>query len=721
MIITKLKYIALFLLAILAAGCSDDVTAPNTLSGTGEKTPINVTALLDAGASKQMRAANMDFVEHDVLLAYLRHVKWNGPVAEGNEENTRTLVTVDKSPVLVSFTKGAEDMTAYSGSDIRPIGLTTALGLTSTNTQQTADLTASPLLYWDDFSANSANDGTETSTNLRDEHHYLQSFYGYCYNGGTPSTALTNETGILGWTVQTDQKTAFPDKSAFQHSDLLWSAEQTPIDYKHAVAERKGLILPYTHAMSKVTINVTVADGFAADYKLTGVTATLNNMFTQCVCTAPTYTLTYKGTAGGIGNVTDITMWQGSTETNKQCTYEAIVVPSILSIGNNLATLTGVDGNTYTIPVTAEMLQAATAGNSWKGWGGELDVTGENISSGVAQSKPLLKSITIDEGKGYEMRSGVNYVLDVTLSKQGITVSALIKDWINVEAIGSGEIQFNPDKTEKGTIANELKTKGFDVYKSDVNTAFTDKSTTLTWVTDKWQYDPAIYWAGQSDAAYFRAVSPATTTPSSIAQGKDILWGYACDAAGSTVSAEERAKIGTENEVKITPRTGDVPLHFEHAMSKITVNLETATGDYNLATCPAVNLTGAKIEISNLATNGSINLVDGNITPAATTTDAIAKTAAPISNYAVIPQTITDAATMKITLADGTTYKLQLNKCYVNDGDDDDDNNVLITKWQRGNHYTYTIHIEKELITFRALIKDWEPTSGNGNATLEWD
>ena len=64
-------------------------------------------------------------------------------------------------------------------------------------------------------------------------------------------------------------------------------------------------------------------------------------------------------------------------------------------------------------------------------------------------------------------------------------------------------------------------------------------------------------------------------------KGSDVLWGYACDADA------DKAKVGTANEVKLTPRTGDVPLHFEHVMSKVTVNLTTSEG------ADAVALAGA--------------------------------------------------------------------------------------------------------------------------------
>jgi hypothetical protein len=50
-----------------------------------------------------------------------------------------------------------------------------------------------------------------------------------------------------------------------------------------------------------------------------------------------------------------------------------------------------------------------------------------------------------------------------------------------------------------------------------------------------------------------------------------------------------------------------------------------------------------------------------------------------------------------------------------------EDDHTAIDQWERGKHYSYTIHLEKEQITFRAVIKDWETHYGSGNANLEWD
>ncbi len=129
----------------------------------------------------------------------------------------------------------------------------------------------------------------------------------------------------------------------------------------------------------------------------------------------------------------------------------------------------------------------------------------------------------------------------------------------------------------------------------------------------------------------------------------------------------------------------------------------------------AVDLTDATISISNLATTGKIDLKDGNITPDAAQTEGIPATTAPITDYCVIPQTLAGSEIVTITLKDGTTYKVTLKEC-VQTG-----TTTPVTQWLRGKHYTYTIYLEKEKITFSAEVKEWLEQSASGNATLDWD
>lgn len=908
----KYRIIGLALLTAFLSACNDDVTVPATLSGDGHKTPLDVSALLDAGGSST-RAANMDFASGDELLAYVRHVTATKTTTDGKTTYS-AIQQVDAigTPKLVTFLAG--DMEKYNGGDIAPVGLANkqndkdkTLGLTSTNTQQTTNLATvgQVPIYWDDFSE-STNDGAK---DLRTSGHYLQSYYGYCFNGGEGdnnskgttiqnhiTAALSETAGTLGWKVDNNQSSTNTDTKAFQHSDLLWSAEQTPIAYAHVDGQgdrvHGTLVLPYTHAMSKVTINVTIDGTFGSEgVNFSRVKTTLHEMFTTCTCTAPTYTLSNKGTT------TDVTMKNEKSGDNtavKTCKFEAIVVPSVLSVVNNLATIEGLDGNNYVIPITDNMLQATTdANNKQIGWGWELTETEEHISGGTAQA-PGTRSTEIPQGKGYEMKSGVNYVLNVNISKQAVTVSATIKDWTKVEAEGKGIILFNNDVNGTGTIASELQNRGFDVYKNRVNTAFSEKTTTLTWdqTNSKWTYNPTIYWGGQQDNSYFRAISPSNASLT-MAQGTDMLWGYACDD-----DANNGSKVGTTDEVAITPRTGDVPLHFLHPMSKISVELKTSTDD-----AKKVNLTGAKLSIINLYDKGTLSIATGaiggldysnasepytfkdqdfdanfkwsdkivipqslikdkdgndrtvaptfydsgeltaiynsknteyderyggtehnvtantslgsgtattylttdlvfveavrfadadasmiiehnktlpghvlagddkepsrlytyeeyiaisgneNVTtaefdalqdtektkPAVTYTDDEANAynatldgawhvgdvkipahyklpaTTPTPHVAGEQKSNGDMIMMYLTLADGTRYRVELSKCVVAE------TGVPVTAWERNKHYTYIITVEKEQITFRAMIKNWDEVTGSGSANLDWD
>lgn len=654
------------------ASCSSDQLGEgaDALSGNGEKTPLNISAgLNDAAMATRAGGGDEGFAQNAELLVYLRHTTG---AKDGN--GVYPVTTADQAPRLVSLTCKTEGTPVTDFT----VSYTNTAGETTTQ------------LYWDDFS-NSAS----AETDLRTDGHGLQSYYGY---SGIEASAITDQTtGAISHSVDADQSTAVS-------TDLLWSAEQNAVTYAHADknvgGDHRTINIPFSHALSKITINVIAGEGYAAGC-LGSTTVQIKDFNITGTFTAPSQDI--ARTASG-----DVMLF-GETETKVTIdakdlptrAFTAMTVPHTnLSVSNTLATITDVDGNNYTIPVTQKIIDA---------WNGQLVESEEEIDNGLAQAKGTRAEIP--HGKGWITKPGVNYVLNVTIEKTKIKLSASLKDWDYVYADAEGLIAFDGDVTEKGEIATELQSTGFDVYKNTVNASFPTKSATMAYTAGKWGYNGTpIYWLNKDDKEYFRAIAPKGTTLTALQQGTDYLWG--------TSAAE--GKSGTNEETAIAPRTGGVPLGFEHAMSKITVQLQTAEGDASLATCPAVNLTGAQISISNLSTGGSINLVDGAITPSATSENAITlKTTAQLTNYCVIPQTIADASIMTIKLADGTTYKVQLNTCV--DSNSTADPKTPITAWERGKHYTYTIYLEKEKITFRAMIKQWIETSGNGNATLEWD
>lgn len=668
-------------LATLATSCTSDMLGgdgADTLSGDGKKTPLTVSAGLSNTAEITRAGGDEGFAQNANLLVYLRHTTG----ARGIDD-AYPVTTADQAPRLVSLTcnNGGTPETDFT------ISYTNTGGGTTTQ------------LYWDDFS----NSASET-TDLRTDGHGLQSYYGYCYNGGEGddnaegktvqeniSAALIEASGVLGWSVPQIQSS----QDMLTKADLLWSAEQDAVIYAHADKNVGGdhhtVNIPFSHAMSKITINVIAGENYETGC-LGSTQVQIADFNTVGTFTAPSQTI--EATAHD-----NVTLF-GETETKNSDekpmrTFTAMTVPHTnLSLGNTLAIIKNVVDNDYTVPVTQGIIDA---------WSGQLVESTEELNNGFAQAKGT-RADGPEPGTGWITKPGVNYVLNVTISKTKITLSASLKDWDYVEANAEGLIAFEGDVTEKGEIATALQADGFDVYKNTVNTSFPDKSTTLTYAASKWNYTPAIYWQNKNDKEFFRAISPAGTDLGNLQQGTDYLWGTSANS---------------NPEVAVNPRTGDVPLDFEHAMSMITVQLETSTG-----AAAALNLAGATISISNLSTTGSINLVDGAITPSAQNAEAITLMAAPIEGYSVIPQDIANDAIVTIELADHTRYTLQLNTCKVDTGTKDDEGNPiykLVTKWVRGNHYIYTIHLDKEQITFRAMIKNWVNTYGGGNATLEWD
>ena len=539
----------------------------------------------------------------------------------------------------------------------------------------TYNLTPGTALYWDDFSK-SSDDG---ASDLRKDNHGLRSYYGYCYNGTEiTSGVLIKDTGVLTWSTTANQSTAV----ALKKNDLLWSKTQDPVTYNHARDAHGTITVPYTHAMSKFTIVVEAKDGFK-EGDLEKTVVTLNDVSKDGEFNAPEGKVTASGT-------TNVTMCPDGNTNATTRTYQAVTVPHTkLEKDKVLATITDAGGNNYEIIITEKMLEAANWGNG----------------------------LTSDETK-----SGVNYLLNVKLNKQAISVSATLADWIPVTATGEGEIQFSADIKDKGNNDTNLKKNdSFSLWRAkkvgDTTPAEADfgtKATIYSYDGESFSVsstsDP-IYWPNKDDSYFFRALAYQTSehtllevTSTEAKQGTDLLW--------ATTPAHETYEAGAA----IAPRTGTVPLSFEHAMSKVIITLATKEDTDDPA---YVNLSNATIELTNLSTSGTIALIDGKINAA----DAVASAFDDGNSGDIkmmIPQKL-DNAKLVINLHDGatnatsTTYSLSLKDCI------DDKTKVKIGEWLRGNQYSYTITITKEEVKFRAMIQKWTENYGSGEAKLDWD
>ncbi len=613
------KYIILTLSAIIMAGCSND---GNGLEPELDSLPLRLEPTL-SGNVPVTKATGSQFESTDELLCYVRHVY---TVGEESGYGQSKLVTIKDG------------------------------------------VTTEPI-YWDDFS-NSANPGTD----LRTAGHGLHTFYGYCYNGGTPDNmALAQETGVLGWKIQADQSA----QGVMKKCDLLWSASQTMVEYNHARDNHGTLTVPFTHAMSKFTIVLVADEGFGSD-ALNNTSVTLNGMNLNGIFSAPDATVDVNGT-------TTVKMFAGEqsvTAGKPSRAYEAVSVPKVaLASGNLLATVKDVEGNDYRVVLSNDMIT---------GWADGID----------------------DDGKS---KSGYNFKLTVTLSKQRVNMVATLADWTDVSASGIGEINFTADvKTiDKSNDASLTNGSSFSLWMTKDLDNMGSKATTAEFDGTGFVNTPAIYWPNGTDSYYFRALARKTdlmildaVTSTAVSQGTDLLW-----ATTAAHTGKEADGVTTHDYVAgaaINPRTGFVPLTFSHVMSYVAINLETSSD------ASAVDLAGAKVTLTNLYTEGTVDIATGTLATEGSKATKSVDESTGFSKLFMIPQQIADESRMIVKLADGTTYSLRLNQC--TDGTD-----ATVTGWESGNHYTYTISLKKEQIGFRVLVQDWTENTGSGNAMIDWD
>ena len=673
---------------MLLAGCSKDADISNstTLSGNGEKTPLLINATLDTGKGLT-RAAGKDFAKDDELLVYIRHTTGEeGGTGVGHYTYINTAPDPDYANQLVTIKKSS----------------TAAMTVVNENVNSTTDL--SPV-YWDDFSNSSSDE-----TNLRTDGHGLQSYYGYCYNGGTPSTSMNVSTSVLGWTVSTEQNTG----TNLQKSDILWSPEQGTVPYNHSTAYNTGhgdFTIPFKHAMSEVTVTVTASAGFdGSTNPLSNTVLTLNamNTVTQLNARLQSFLPLKQETE----NIQSITM-RAESYTAESLTrdYTAIVAPGTKIVKNaTFLTIEDAEKNYYEVKVNDDML-STTAGK----WGNGL-VGANQIGEGYIVTQP-----------------GVNYHLELSIDKSTVQVSASLADWSDVTATGTGAILFTDDVTVTTTTSGFNNASAFSLFwvKHDdshdtpaerTNTAYSYATTsTYDSGTGKWTNSPNLYWPNKNDSYYYRALATHSSGDIEVASPSitTTARGDAENKRTDGITKEGYILWGTTSGgTAISPRTGGVPMEFRVVnKSNVKFTLKTATSD------AAMTLSEATISISNIYSTGNIILEDGLVegTGDPTALDPVLTSDGGAGTYSstsipVLAQKISDDAvvTIKFTKDEQvySTYKIPLKNCVIADSD------TPITIWEGGHTYNYTIHVEKEAVKFSAAVKSWATVSGSGTATM---
>ena len=545
-----------------------------------------------------------------------------------------------------------------------------------------------PLLYWDDYgTADPANAETGRKEGL--------TIYAVAVDGETAATTV-GDFSSLAWSVDENQSGGWAKK------DLLISNNISKTDAaRYNFSERNdGKLLEFSHAMTKMTVNLTAGKGFAEGKFVTEPTATLHGFPTAGTVDVPDGSLTYD-----VNSIKDIqTFCTNETKTGQQrVTRTAIVFP-----GRNLADVTGNDAGNYIIKVEAD-------GNIYY-------VSADKLKAAMPADKT--------------MKAGVNYILNITVNKTDIEITAAVKDWEDVTA-EEDEPVINVTTSVGGNESDKQDGfTSFAFYLSDAagenaETAYTEMSTasgTKTDGTEKWTFDTPLYWPSHSTHYFMRGVFPTATT---VTEGKiavtnalynnqtfpsNLLVGAPVIATGTMCGNDDHTQVDMSTG-GICAREATVNLTFNYMTTQIEVRLSTPdTGS------DRVTLAGAKVEIVDGYTNGTVNIHDKTVDVTGTATDyTVGHVETEDANYrhaTVVSQSLTNNdgkdLRFRITLTntDGTKdiYYTTIKNIKVKTSADATP--ASISAWEPGKHYIYSLKTRKTEILTSAAIVEWIVAEG---------
>ena len=656
--------------------------------------------------------------------------------AEDNHANHQALTSDTKLALRVSGT-----WTGHGESPYAVVKTTTAtVGAETSSGSKHNSLTYSPLLYWDDYgSADPANATTGRTEGL--------TIYGAAINGKTIAPSVSDWTA-LSWTLPANQTAS---ESTPADKDLLISnnikAGTGDGTYKFD-SRASGKLLEFTHALSKITVNLNANNGFtdgvfASDPEVKLTSNNASTSYAEWAYTTGTINIT-TGAVSSQANPAVITMWQAvSAPDGYDITKEALIIPgSQFSADDAIIARINADGNIYY--VTAEKIRTA--------------ISASHASEGA-----------------YSTEAGKNYIINVTVNKTDIVVTATVANWTNISAdevapvinvsgdLG-GSAVISADKTFSFYrssfslinlgYSNDESLKENNYYKEESVLGYTHSTTT-------WTMSPVLYWPNHNTHYHFRAVWPQTVTTTTGDEDKprvvreapvgqtseyqlikvhneaytpdhfpsdlmiarpDVPNGY--QNCGNNEVGHQKVNLYTNG---ICAREGTINLKFKYMMAQVEVILTTTDTDYD-----KVKLDGAIVELVNVHKTGSVKLGDMEII----TTGVKSATPVPATDTfgdytldynststhyhsAIVPQPLT----FSTPLADGNLiFRIKIMNAAGDAVDDiyyadikpisvkvtgSSDAAAPVTNWESGKHYVYTLHLSKTEIKVTASLANW--------------
>lgn len=641
--------------------------------------------------------------------------------AEDNHANHLTFTSGTKLALQISGT-----WTGHTPStDIVQTTTATVGAETSSGSKHNA-LTCNPVRYWDEYgTADPANTGDASKGR-----NIGLTIYGAAINGKTTAPEVSNFSA-LSWTLPADQTTTNNTPADY---DLLISnnIKIGTGDGTYKFDERNaGKLLEFTHALSKITVNLNANSGFASGVFASApeVKLTSNNASTS-IAEWAYRTGIVNVTTGAVTSLSNngvITMWQAaSAPAGYDVTKEALVMPgSQFTADNAIIARINADGNIYY--VTAEKIRTA-------------------ISASHASDE------------AYPTEAGKNYIINITVNKTSIDVTATVANWTDVTAVeeapvinvagsfggGSGSLSKDYFSFYRSTSLNTgYGSENGNYYTEERRAKLVSENWTLGVGVDAgWTATP-LYWPNHNTHYQFRGVWPCTGTETGVVAYPRVETAthsatqyqvikvsnvaYSANTFPSdlqiarpeidpstTCSNSDHTAVSLYN-VGICATEGNINLNFRYMMSQVEVNLTSVTGD------GAVTLTNAVVDLVNVKNAGDVKLGDREVVPTGDAGNYTLNTVAGEGNEnkrlsAIVPQELTYTAAQaegnvrfKITITNADTstdiYYADINPILKQDSSTE--KIAPNGYWESGVHYVYNLKLSKTEVKVTATLANW--------------
>lgn len=494
------------------------------------------------------------------------------------------------------------------------------------------------VLYWDDYGTADPDNATGRADGL--------TIYGVAVNDNTVDAQSESiDWSAFEWSVDADQTNGWSKKDLIISNNLKSENDGTLTfdDYKEKLAGTSEFgnagLLEFKHAMSKITIILTANKGFVNSKFVEEPTVQLHGFYQSGNVDITTGTLSNQsghesGSPAVPTNIDTYCETASKTGQNK-ITRSALVFPGReLGGTEHIATVTA-DGNIYKI-TAAKIFAAMTDAN------------------GHADKK---------------MKSGYNYILNITVDKTEVKVSATVVDWVGIEAANdTPRIDVNINYGEDGGNFG----KGFSFYYSKNKAYISDSEDyygtakdangiygpdrTVNYSSPNYAFDTELYWPDHNTKYFFRGIWPIAGTESTkpkvkvfnngtkncqgipVANAAYETGSYPSDLMlGIPLRVTEDATHKTEPAEGIGATEGTISLTFTYRMSQVEVRLMSSGNDNtdnidfgteNGAEQAVVKIVNGYKDAYVLMSDGSVSLASGaavadyQMTPKSTTLPA---------------------------------------------------------------------------------------------------